>query len=409
MAYAEKRGKTWRACWQLPQRTASGRRKVGHQDGFPSKTAARRYAEDQQAALRAGTWIDPKGGQSTVEQWWTQWLPAQTLRPNSIETYTQQWRRHIAPRWAAVPLTAIRGVDIDLWIKQLYAQGLAPSTVSLIVTVLRNVLEDAVWNELIPRSPMPPKGRRRAAAGTAQRPGVVIPLSEMEQILHRLARDADRLLVVTALFTGMRWSEVAGMRWPYAALRAATHQAPASGHYLIDPHIGAVHEDVRGTRFVGPPKSGPGRIIDLPPFLVTLLIAHAARSDPRQEIVFPDRSGTFLSHSTWSRTRWRRACDGQPAAVSPTGSHVRAAVPPVHTGLVFHDLKHTHKAMMNDAGIHPAMQDYRLGHVSPGAPGVYAHPTDQMRRTLVSALEQVWQQWATPAPIPHPYEQLLLP
>ena len=60
---------------------------------------------------------------------------------------------------------------------------------------------------------------------------------------------------------------------------------------------------------------------------------------------------------------------------------MREAVPPVHKGLWLQDLKHIHQAIMNNGRIHPVMQDYRLGHVQPGAPGVYSHTTSQMGRS----------------------------
>jgi hypothetical protein len=42
-----------------------------------------------------------------------------------------------------------------------------------------------------------------------------------------------------------------------------------------------------------------------------------------------------------------------------------------------------------DAGL----PNYRLGHVQPGAPGVYSHPTPEMRAELVGWLESVWHSW----------------
>jgi integrase len=125
---------------------------------------------------------------------------------------------------------------------------------------------------------------------------------------------------------------------------------------------------------------------------VLLLLTYLESLPKDQEIIFPDRNGWFHGADTWRITRWRPACDGVPAKVYANG-RVREAVLPVHKGLHFHDLKHTHAAMMDDAHTHPAMRNYRLGHATPGAPGVYSHPTPQMRRELVAALEATWAQW----------------
>jgi integrase len=404
MAYPEKRATGWRVRWQLPDKTPAGRAKEGHEDGFPSKAAALKYGRDQEAAIRAGTWIDPARGKTLLRDWWAEWFPVQRFRPNTAEAYAQQYRKHIEPRWGGVPLNAIRGLDVQAWFNTL-GETLSASTLTVIRSAMSRALDDAVFNELITKSPMPPKGKRGVRVGTArQREGVVIPLSEIEAILARMRGDDERLIIIIALFTGLRWSEIAGMRRKYLTLIPPRDGAPAAGEYVIDPQDGAVHEDVHGHRFTGPPKSGPGRILDLPPFLVLLLAAYIATLPVAAEILFPNTRRTYRQYDTWNSTRWRPACDGRPAAVSAKGRSVREAVPPVHPGLRFHDLKHTHKAIMNDLRIHPAMQDYRLGHITPGTPGRYSHPTEQMRRELIEGLQETWEKWTAgrPTPIPLP-------
>ncbi len=404
MAHAVRHGKGWQAKWQTLEKRPDGRHKEKSKSGFPTKNSAKDYAEDQEAALRAGTWIDPKLGEKTLGEWWLKWLPSQDLRPNTIETYTQQYTCHIAPRWGSVPLGAIRAVDIDTWVKGL-RKGLGDSAITIIMTVMRGLLDSAAFNDLIRRSPVPPpkRGKRKSDA-TPPREGAVIPLSAVEQLLVRMKYDSDRLIILMALFCGMRWSEVAGMRMRFLTLAPARPGVPASGRYVIDAKAGAVHEDVHSHRFYGPPKSGPGRIIDLPPFLVVLLLAYVATLGDNPDVLFPDTKGKARQYDTWLNYRWRPACNGRPASVSPKGLSVREALKPVYPGLVFHDLKHTCKAIMNDLGLHSAIQDYVLGHIPPGTPGVYSHPTDQMRADRISGLEKVWDlwmlSWSTPIPLP---------
>jgi integrase len=404
MAYAARHGKGWQANWQLLEKRADGRYKEKSKSGFPTKRAAEKYAEKQESEIAAGTWVDPKKGATPLGEWWLEWLPAQDLRPNSVETYKQQYSKHIAPRWAAVPLGAIRAVDIDTWIKELRT-CVGDSAVTIIKTVMRGLLDSAAFDQLIGRSPMPlPKRGKGAAVAEPPREGVVIPLPVVELLLARMKYDSDRLIILTALFCGMRWSEVAGMRIRYLTLAPAGGGLPASGSYLIDSKEGAVHEDVHARRFYGPPKSGPGRVIDLPPFLVMLLLAHVATLGEKADVLFPDTKGNARQYDTWLNYRWHPACEGRPASVSPKGRSVRAAIAPVCPGLVFHDLKHTCKAIMNDLKLHSAIQDYVLGHIPAGTPGVYSHPTDQMRRDRLGGLERVWAgwtlSWSTPISLP---------
>lgn len=403
MAYAEKRGKTWRARWKGPEGTLP---EWPSEPGFPTRRAAERYGEDREAEIRAGTYIDPKLGETLFQTWWEQWWAAQDFKPGTAKAYGQQWRKHIKPRWGATPLASIRGIRIEEWLKSLRdEQGLSASTLNIITSAMRGCLDSAVFNEMIRRSPMPPKGRgARKDAEADARPGVVIPLPAIEAILAALRSDADRLIVLVALCTGMRWSEIAAMRLADLHLTPARDGAPASGYYRIDPRDGALHLDAHARPYRGAPKSGStgsigpgykrGRIIDLPAFLVVMLLAYTASLPATKEgLLFPNTRGQARRYDWWNTGHWRPVCDGRAAYVSPTGRSVRDAQPAIWPGLHFHDLKHTHKAILNDLRIHPVMQDYRLGHVTPGAPGIYSHPTAQMRAELVEGLQRFWEGW----------------
>ena len=216
--------------------------------------------------------------------------------------------------------------------------------------------------------------------------------------------DANRLFVLLAVLSGMRWSEIAGMRTRDLHLEPPRDGRCASGYYRIDPRTGALHQDEHARPYLGAPKSGsesalapgykPGRIIDLPPFLVLILLAYLETLPATKEgLLFPGRFGQPHRYEAFSVSRWRPACDGRPAYVSPKGRSVREAVPAIWPGLQFHDLKHTAKGILNDLHVHPVMQDYRLGHVTPGAPGIYSHPTEQMRAELIDGLERFGVAW----------------
>jgi integrase len=65
---------------------------------------------------------------------------------------------------------------------------------------------------------------------------------------------------------------------------------------------------------------------------------------------------------------------------------------PLVPGLTPHGLRHGHQPMMDDAGVHYVLQAERMGHEVPGMRGTYAHPTQEMRDTLVAALQRLWEQ-----------------
>jgi integrase len=173
-----------------------------------------------------------------------------------------------------------------------------------------------------------------------------------------------------------------------------------AGFYVIDPYTGAVHEDASARRFFGPTKSGatgrlqpgypPGRIVDLPPFLVTMIKQYLKTLPEGQDLLFTNTKGQPLRYDDWNMNRWRKAVDGRQHKAP--AQRARLPSEPIILGLRLHDGKHSHGAMLDDLSVHPTMRDYRLGHATPGTRGVYSRPTTQMRINLVNALQDRYDQ-----------------
>lgn len=402
MGYPEKRGKGsgayYRARYKAPDGTYPAvKDEAGNVVRFRTKQEAKDAARDAEADVRAARWIDPKGGAMTLAQWYGQWFPAQEYGSiNTEKTYLQHWRKHIEPRWGRVALGEIRPIHIQAWEKELGA-SYARSTVVSITAPFRRMLEDAFANGLITRSALPAK-KRASKRNHRQSAGVYVPLATWEAICARLP-GALALMARTVYWTGMRFSEVTAMRTRFLTLTPAADGRPAAGVYYLHPDIGAAHKDVAEHRHYGPPKSGPGREWELPPFLAQQLIDHIARlpaPGPRvgaddRDLIFPDHIGRPHAASNWTRTYWRPACDGRAA------STVREAWEPIWPGLRLHDGKHSHGALLDDEGVHRVMRDYRLGHSDGSARSAYEHPTPEMRRQLLDGMQARWEAWLAAA------------
>jgi integrase len=419
VAYPEKRGKTWRVRWQLPEiDPKTGRHKEGSESGFTTRKAALDYGEDQEAAIRAGTWINPDRGKLTLGEWWERWIKAQDLAERSRDFYESTWRNHVGPTFGARELGSIMGVEVDAWYAELLERR-ALRTAAGARKLLKLLCDDAAADRLIQASPVRAATRRRgriaAASAKPPRTGVVVDLETVQQLRQRLIA-ADYLMILVAAFTGMRWGELIGMRRQFLHLTPATDDEEASGFYVIDPLVGAVHEDKRGRRTYGPPKGYKGRTVELPPFLVELLLAHLKRMprrgsiphDPSKstqadaDLLFPNRAGAPWARNNWHPI-WRRACDGYEARAGRQGQSALLEAPAVCEGLVVHDLRHTHKTWLAEDGIPPVARDERLGH-SPdrrdaergGMDEVYLHATPKMRARLLEVLQARWESAQNP-------------
>ena len=92
----------------------------------------------------------------TVEEWWDRWFPAQDLAPATLEAYAQQYRHHIAPRFADLPIGQVTGLDLAGFSRDLRGRGLSRSSMTVIMSVLRDLLGDAAAESLIPAAPKMP-------------------------------------------------------------------------------------------------------------------------------------------------------------------------------------------------------------------------------------------------------------
>ena len=107
---------TWRLRWWAD--TPEGRRRVSE-----TVHGARRQAEDRLAEIRCEVGSE-QGGSVTVGQAWERWfapdcaqrLEEGSLAPNTWRNAEAMWRKNIAPRWAKVPCTQVRPLDVQEWL-----------------------------------------------------------------------------------------------------------------------------------------------------------------------------------------------------------------------------------------------------------------------------------------------------
>jgi hypothetical protein len=81
---------------------------------------------------------------------------------------------------------------------------------------------------------------------------------------------------------------------------------------------------------------------------------------------------------------------------------------PVKTGLTRHGLRHSHKTWMAEDGIPEILAEQRLGHEVPGMRGLYAHASERMRRELVTALQERWEDSLRARAALHPHSPIPL-
>lgn len=121
---------------------------------------------------------------------------------------------------------------------------------------------------------------------------------------------------------------------------------------------------------MGPTKTAAGRrTIALPAFLTTLLRIHLKMFPG--EYVFSSPEGGPLRRGNFRKRIW------YPAVAASVGGRLR-----------FHDLRHSHVAMLIEQGAHPKLIAQRLGHTSSRVVlDVYGHLLDGMDRQIADDLD----------------------
>jgi Phage integrase, N-terminal SAM-like domain len=201
MAWVEQRGSRYRVRMRMPDGS------VGTDSCHPTRATAelRRKQVDIDQAL--DTYLDPARGRITLAEWVTTWEPGHLAGEAKWAAYRSHLRNHILPRFGDVPLTKISRQSVKVFVKQLKTH-LAESSTASVMSLLSLLLREAVADRRIPINPC--HGVKVITQRPAERP-TATP-SQVNQITARIDRRNDRILVLTAAYTGMRWGRTGRTR-----------------------------------------------------------------------------------------------------------------------------------------------------------------------------------------------------
>jgi integrase len=294
-----------------------------------TRAEAKTFLAGAHTDLNRGHWIDPRGGEETVAAWAVRWAEARVIRESTRCTDDGRLRTRIVPTFGALALKDITPLVVRSWVARMVADGLSPKTVRHYLMLFSLMMKDAVREGLLLHNPC--EGTRLPQLQrTEQR---ALDPAELSRLIDAVD-EWWRPLVVTAVGTGMRWGELAGLRPERVDL---LHRRITVSETLTE---------VNGRLIPGPPKSRRSqRVIALPGQAVDALTAALAR--PHGEYVFSTEAGCAIRRHNFAKRVWRPATEAADVA-----------------GLRFHDLRHTHVALLIAGGVPlKAIQD-RLGHES---------------------------------------------
>ena len=355
-----------------------GRAVIGYDDkGLPvtknvlakTKSECTAKLKALQDSIKAPSPEQPKPG-ILLGDWlnfWYQSYKKPNLRPNTQMSYERRIYQHIIPALGNTQLDKLTTNDIQQFytrLKQsgrllraeLYGEGLSDQTVRGIHATLHAALDKAVVEKLIFRNPadgcrLPPARAREMQ---------VLAPEEIQRLLIQAKEDGCFELLLLELSTGLRRGEICALQWDDLNFR--------TGELRVERQV----HRVRGELMVSPPKTKAGnRSLILPAPVLGVLKKY-------REIV--NSKWMFPSPLNESSPR-------DPATVRKRLQTVlqRAGCKKVR----FHDLRHVFCTTCLEHGMDVKTLSTIIGHVSSSTTlNVYAHVTDEMRRTAAVKIDQ---------------------
>src|SRR5262249_48388519 len=132
------------------------------------------------------------------------------LRSSTYAQYARDARNHLIPALGTLRLDRIGVEAIEQLKDDLLADGLSPDSARRIINTLGYVLKFARKRRLINYNP-----REAADKPSPQRRQPTLPtVAQVYALADAPRRVADGHLILFAAFTGLRLSELFGLRWP---------------------------------------------------------------------------------------------------------------------------------------------------------------------------------------------------
>lgn len=343
------------------------------------KTFARKKdadAEDARIKVDVGIGVHVAPSRSiTVKAAGASWIAAAEangLERSTVNQYREHVRLHIDPYIGSVKLTDLSAQMIRKLEDRLREEGRSTAMIRRVIGSLGSLLADAQERGFAARNPVRDlrRNRRRGKDLNADRRrkgklkvGVDIPTPDEVKAILAGAPSRWRPLLVTAVFTGLRASELRGVRWAD-----------------VDLDVGQLHVRQRADRFneIGKPKSAAGeRTLPLPKMVAnTLREWKLACPKSGLDLVFPNGAGRVESLSNIRNRGLVPAgmaggvtlplvgADGKPRRDAKGNAMVKAKYPGMHALRHFFASWCINRPEDGGLGLPPKMVQERLGHSS---------------------------------------------
>ena len=321
-----------------------------HIKTFPTKREAVAWRADMQHEVKQGTHT-PASKSITVAAAGALWLSQAEndgLEASTVMQYRQHLNYHIAPFLGDVKLAELTPASVVDFRARLRKEGRSPVMTKKVTTSLGAILATAMAAGRAARNVVREQARehanrqRRLEKRHDKRLEVGVDIPTKDEIRAILAAAQGRLrpLIVTAIFTGLRASELRGLTWDD-----------------VDVERAVIHVRQRADRWnkIGSPKSATSqREVPLAPMVVNTLREWRLACPKRElDLVFPNRQGNVESLPNLHR----RGLGALQVAAGITSDRL-------HPKYGLHAFRHTAASLFIEQGFSPKRVQALMGHSS---------------------------------------------
>ena len=321
--------------------------KKRHIRTFKTKRAATAWLDETKVEVRQGVHT-PASESITIAEAGKLWLEqAETARleASTVRQYRQHLELHIIPFLGGVKLADLTPVGVQNFRKALAEQGRSSTMVQKVSSSLGAILADALAVGRVSRNVVREQARvHRRHKRVEQRhkkqleEGVHYPTKDEIRAMLRAAQGRLRALLVTAIFTGLRASELRGLRWSDVDL----------GRQVL-----TVRQRADRWNTIGSPKSDSGkREVPLAPTVVNALKEwRLACPKGPADLVFPNSKGNVDTLPNIHRRQ-----------LGPLQVAAGIATDKLHPKYGLHSLRHAAASLFIEQGFTPKRVQALMGH-----------------------------------------------
>ncbi len=361
-------------CFTIDYRDASGKRvrkDVGWaSEGFSAALAAEmrsRLVNEAKTSAAMGGVPMPRDSAMTLGQAWERyladWLDASGKNSSSDKSLI---RVHLKPL-CSLPLHQITAHRLDQLMGDMRAVGMSPQTIRHAVGLIRRIMRRMNKWKLY-TGPMPFDGLTMPKINNA-RERFLTPI-EARDLLAELYRRSRQtwLMALISLHCGLRFGEVAHLRWGDVRFESST-------------------------LFIAESKSGRSRHA-----VMTEEVAAALGALPRgplTELICPARNGGVMKAASECFNRAVDALglnDTGEVVTGPDGRKIRIKIQDRRRRVVFHSLRHTYASWLACGGQGQLTIADRLGHHSLEMTKRYTHLMDATRSVTAQTISATFHE-----------------